>query len=231
MSSPVQIGVFDSGFGGLPSLKLCLKLSRRQYLYFGDTARLPYGSKSVETVAKYACRGGALSGETGRGAAGDCLQHGHCAGVGSNSRRFIVQVVGVVEPGAQGARRRQTRKVAVIGTEATVSAMRTGERWRRVRLSLPRESLPPAGAFGRRRLGRPSGDRAGRENLSGRGFRDRFQSADVLLLGCTHYPLLKQVLHRSVPENVTLVDFCRIHGACGSEPGEYRKARWQFKRR
>src|SRR5919204_5148952 len=58
-SGPAQspiIGVFDSGFGGLTVLKALLEaLPGAEYLYFGDTARLPYGSKSVETVARYAC--------------------------------------------------------------------------------------------------------------------------------------------------------------------------------
>jgi len=51
-----KIGIFDSGFGGLTVLKALLEaLPEAEYLYFGDTARLPYGSKSVETVARYAC--------------------------------------------------------------------------------------------------------------------------------------------------------------------------------
>src|SRR5438128_9332249 len=55
-TTPPIIGVFDSGFGGLTVLKALLEvIPQAEYLYFGDTARLPYGSKSVETVAKYAC--------------------------------------------------------------------------------------------------------------------------------------------------------------------------------
>src|SRR5205809_7863933 len=55
-TTPPVIGVFDSGFGGLTVLKALLEvIPDAEYLYFGDTARLPYGSKSVETVAKYAC--------------------------------------------------------------------------------------------------------------------------------------------------------------------------------
>src|SRR5579862_7793475 len=76
------IGVFDSGFGGLTVLKALLELiPEADYCYFGDTARLPYGSKSVETVARYAVEA-AFPRVAGRADAGDCLQHGNGAGAG-----------------------------------------------------------------------------------------------------------------------------------------------------
>src|SRR5713226_5933434 len=117
------IGVFDSGFGGLTVLKALLEVIPTDYIYFGDTARLPYGSKSAETVAKYAI-----------GAAQYLEQHGAqmlviacntatALALDRITRASSVPVVGVVEPGAaRAAAVSQIRRVVVIGTEATVSS-------------------------------------------------------------------------------------------------------------
>ena len=118
------IGVFDSGFGGLTVLKeLVALVPDADYLYFGDTARLPYGSKSAETVAKYAI-----------GAAHYLEQHGaEMLVIACNTATALaldqitqasgVPVVGVVEPGAERATAAsRAGKVVVIGTEATVTS-------------------------------------------------------------------------------------------------------------
>ena len=118
------IGVFDSGFGGLTVLKELIALApEADYIYFGDTARLPYGSKSAETVARYAI-----------GAAQYLEQHGaQMLVIACNTATALaldqitqassVPVVGVVEPGAaRAAAASQVRRVVVIGTEATVSS-------------------------------------------------------------------------------------------------------------
>src|SRR6185369_1142234 len=118
------IGVFDSGFGGLTVLKELVALAPdADYIYFGDTARLPYGSKSADTVARYAI-----------GAAQYLEQHGaQMLVIACNTATALaldqitqassVPVVGVVEPGAaRAAAASQVRRVVVIGTEATVSS-------------------------------------------------------------------------------------------------------------
>ena len=118
------IGVFDSGFGGLTVLKELIAMApEADYIYFGDTARLPYGSKSAETVARYAI-----------GAAQYLEQHGaQMLVIACNTATALaldrikqassVPVVGVVEPGtARAAAVSQVGRVVVIGTEATVSS-------------------------------------------------------------------------------------------------------------
>src|SRR5438874_2370285 len=118
------IGVFDSGFGGLTVLRELVNLiPEADYLYFGDTARLPYGSKSAETVSRYAM-----------GATQYLEQHGaEMLVVACNTATALaldnveqtskVPVVGVVEPGAErAAAESKNRKVVVIGTEATISS-------------------------------------------------------------------------------------------------------------
>src|SRR6476620_1611028 len=122
MSRRPIIGVFDSGFGGLTVLRELVALAPdADYLYFGDTARLPYGSKSVETVARYAI-----------GAAHFLETHGaQMLVIACNTATALaldkitlassVPVVGVVDPGAASASAAsQTRRVVVIGTEADV---------------------------------------------------------------------------------------------------------------
>src|ERR1700745_3688483 len=112
------LGVFDSGFGGLTVLKALLEhIPGADYAYFGDTARLPYGSKSAETVAKYAV-----------GAAHHLEQHGAqmlviactpapALALGEITHAAGVPVVGGVEPGAnQAAHASRNHRVVVIGT-------------------------------------------------------------------------------------------------------------------
>src|SRR6266404_587260 len=119
-----KIGVFDSGVGGLTVLRaLVERIPDADYLYFGDTARLPYGSKSADTVAKYAV-----------GAAHFLEAHGaQMLVIACNTATALaldkitlasgVPVVGVVAPGAaKASAASQARKVVVIGTEATVSS-------------------------------------------------------------------------------------------------------------
>src|SRR5258708_4800703 len=118
------IGVFDSGFGGLTVLKALLEIiPEADYLYFGDTARLPYGSKSVETVAKYAVEAAHFL--EGHGAALLVIACNTATALALDriTAAAHVPVVGVVEPGAEAAAGvSKNKKVVVIGTEATVSS-------------------------------------------------------------------------------------------------------------
>jgi len=202
------IGVFDSGFGGLTVLKALLKLiPHADYVYFGDTARLPYGSKSVDTVAKYAV-----------GAAHHLEQHrAQMLVIACNTATALaldqitqaanVPVVGVVDPGAdRAAGTSEKKKVVVIGTEATVSS------------HAYLKALETRGAHAREKacplfvplveegwIEHPVTEQVARIYLK-EAFADGFENADVLLLGCTHYPLIKPVLQRVAPAHVSIVD-------------------------
>ena len=202
------IGVFDSGFGGLTVLKeLVALIPNADYLYFGDTARLPYGSKSAETVARYAV--GAV----------DFLQN-HSAEmlvIACNTATALalpqiqcasrVPVEGVVKPGAErAAAASEKRKVVVIATEATVSshAYLKALEFRGVEA---REKACPllVPLVEEGWIEHPVTEQVARIYLQ-EAFGDGFHSADVLVLGCTHYPLLKPVLRRVAPPHVTIVD-------------------------
>ncbi len=118
------IGVFDSGFGGLTVLKALLELvPDADYLYFGDTARLPYGSKSVETVARYAVEAAHYLEGHGAGLMVIACNTATALALDQITSGAHVPVVGVVEPGAEAAASvSKNKKVVVLGTEATVGS-------------------------------------------------------------------------------------------------------------
>jgi glutamate racemase len=202
------IGVFDSGFGGLTVLKELVALAPdADYLYFGDTARLPYGSKSAETVAKYAI-----------GAAHYLEAHGaQMLVIACNTATALaldkitlasgVPVVGVIAPGAaKASAASQTRKVVVIGTEATISSHAYAKALAARGVEAKEKACPllvPLVEEGW--SDHPVAEQVARIYLD-EAFVDGFESSDVLVLGCTHYPLLKPLLRRLVPTHVVIVD-------------------------
>src|SRR5713226_2514365 len=203
-----RIGVFDSGFGGLTVLKALLEvIPDADYLYFGDTARLPYGSKSVETVARYACEAARFLEQQGAELLVIACNTATALALGQIRQAASVKVVGVIEPGAQQAAAASlSRKVVVIGTEATVCSHAYKNALAALDLEAREKACPllvPLVEEGW--VGHPVTEEIARIYLS-EAFSDGFHSADVLLLGCTHYPLLKPVLRRVAPDNVTLVD-------------------------
>src|SRR6201987_1525150 len=118
------IGVFDSGFGGLTVLKELVGLSpHADYLYFGDTARLPYGSKSVETVARYAVAAAHFLENRGAELLVIACNTATALALDRITNAAHVPVIGVVEPGAeQASAASKNRRVVVVGTGATVAS-------------------------------------------------------------------------------------------------------------
>ena len=202
------IGVFDSGFGGLTVLKALLEvIPDAEYLYFGDTARLPYGSKSVETVARYACEAAKFLEQQGAKMLVIACNTATALALDQIQHAASVKVLGVVEPGAQRAlAESKNRKVVVIGTDATVSSHAYHRALSAHGLEAREKACPllvPLVEEGW--VNHPVTEQVARIYLD-EAFTDGFRSADVLLLGCTHYPLLKPLLHRVVPSYVKLVD-------------------------
>src|SRR5215469_16720922 len=211
MTSPPRrptIGVFDSGFGGLTVLKeLLLQYPDADYLYFGDTARLPYGSKSVETVAKYAVEAARFL--EGQGA--ELLVIACNTATALALDRIIaaahVRVVGVVEPGAERASSAsRNRRVVVVGTEATV-ASHAYKKALEIRGVEAKEKACPllVPLVEEGWVEHPVTQEVAKIYLT-EAFADGFRDADVLVLACTHYPLIKPVLCRAAPAHVTIVD-------------------------
>ncbi len=202
------IGVFDSGFGGLTVLKALLELiPDADYAYFGDTARLPYGSKSVETVARYAVE-----------AAHYLESHGaQMLVIACNTATALaldqimvgahVPVIGVIEPGAEAAAAAsRNRRIVVIGTEATVSSHAYQKALEARGLAAREKACPllvPLVEEGW--VEHAVTEQVARIYLD-EAFADGFSDADTLVLGCTHYPLLQAVLRRVAPGHVGIVD-------------------------
>jgi glutamate racemase len=202
------IGVFDSGFGGLTVLKALLKLAPHvDYVYFGDTARLPYGSKSVETVAKYAVEAARFLDQRQAQMLVIACNTATALALDQITAAAKVPVVGVVEPGAERAAASSAKKkVVVIGTEATVSSHAYREALRARGVQAHEKACPlfvPLVEEGWNE--HPVTEDVARIYLK-EAFAEGFEDADVLLLGCTHYPLIKPVLYRVAPAHVKIVD-------------------------
>lgn len=202
------IGVFDSGFGGLTVLKALLELiPGADYLYFGDTARLPYGSKSVETVARYAVEAAHYLESHGAELLVIACNTATALALDRITAAAHVPVVGVVEPGAEAAASAtKNKKVVVVGTEATVSSHAYRKALEARALKAREKACPllvPLVEEGW--VEHPVTEQVAQIYLRA-AFADGFQDADVLVLGCTHYPLLKPLLRRVAPAHVSIVD-------------------------
>jgi glutamate racemase len=202
------IGVFDSGFGGLTVLKALLEvIPGADYLYFGDTARLPYGSKSAETVAKYAAEAAHFLESNGAQMLVIACNTATALALDRITTAARVPVVGVVEPGAQAAASAsRNKKTVVIGTEATVCS-HAYRKALEVRGLEAREKACPllVPLVEEGWTEHPVTEEVVRIYL-GEAFADGFREADTMVLGCTHYPLLKPVLRRATPSHVQIVD-------------------------
>jgi glutamate racemase len=203
-----NIGVFDSGFGGLTVLKALLELiPDADYIYFGDTARLPYGSKSVETVARYAVEAAHYLEAHGAELLVIACNTATALALDRIIAAAHVPVVGVVEPGAEAAASvSRNKKVVVIGTEATISSHAYRKALESRGLNAREKACPllvPLVEEGW--VEHPVTEQVARIYL-GEAFAEGFHDADALVLGCTHYPLLKPLLHRVAPSHVSIVD-------------------------
>jgi glutamate racemase len=204
----LKVGVFDSGFGGLTVLKALLKaVPGADYLYFGDTARLPYGSKSADTVARYACEAARFLEQQGAGLLVIACNTATALALEQIRKTASVEVVGVIEPGAQQAAGvSRTKKAVVIGTEATISSHAYRNALAKFQIESQEKACPLLVPLVEEGWITHSVTKEIAGIYLAEAFADGFNSADVLLLGCTHYPLLKPVLEEIVPKGVTLVD-------------------------
>ena len=202
------IGVFDSGFGGLTVLKALLELiPGADYVYFGDTARLPYGSKSVDTVARYAVEAAHFLESQGAHMLVIACNTATALALDQITAAAHVPVIGVVEPGAEAAgSATKNRRIVVIGTEATVSSHAYRKALEARGLQAREKACPllvPLVEEGW--VEHAVTEQVARIYLA-EAFADGFRDADTMVLGCTHYPLLKPLLERVTPGHVSIVD-------------------------
>jgi len=206
VSGTAPIGVFDSGVGGLTVLEALRRaLPGERFLYLGDTARLPYGTKSEPTVRQYAVNAAAHLVARGIKLLVVACNTASSYALDAIARVVDVPVVGVVEPGVEAALATGARRIAVAGTEGTVAS---GAYQRALAMAAPGLEVravpcPLFVALAEEGWGdHPVTDLVAREYLGevlGWG-------AEAIILGCTHYPLLLPSLRRVAGPDIRLVD-------------------------
>ena len=202
-----RIGVFDSGVGGLTVLRALANKLPAHYLYFGDTARLPYGTKSAETVARYAGAAARFLENQGIDLLVIACNSATALALPQIEQAVRIPVVGVVEPGAAMASQvSQTRSAIVIATEATVSSHAYREALQRLGMGAQEKACPlfvPLVEEGW--IDHPVTEQVAQIYLA-EAMAAASGRADVLVLACTHYPLLAPLLRRITPPQVSIVD-------------------------
>ncbi len=203
-----KVGVFDSGVGGLTVLRALIeRIPQADYLYFGDTARLPYGSKSASTVAQYAVEAARYLESQGAELLVIACNTATALALPEIKSAAKVPVIGVIEPGAEtAAASSKNRKVVVIGTEATVGSHAYRHALEARHVAVHEKACPlfvPLVEEGW--LEHPVTEEVARIYLA-EAFAGLASDADVLVLGCTHYPLIKNLLRRVAPGHVAIVD-------------------------
>ncbi len=206
------IGVFDSGVGGLTVLKaLVRQLPRERFVYLGDTARLPYGTKSPQTVVRYALQASEALAQYGVKCMVVACNTASAVGLTAVSERIRdVPVVGVIEPGAEAAcRASRSGHIAVIATEGTVRGGAYQDAIVRLR-SDARVSAVPAQLFvalAEEGLCRgPIAESVARHYLEPLFGSRSGSRPDTLVLGCTHFPMLVDPIRAVVGAGVNIVD-------------------------
>jgi glutamate racemase len=211
VGAPV-IGVFDSGFGGLTVLKALLqRMPGARFVFLGDTARLPYGSKSRRTIARYAAESAQfLVKEQGAEFLVIACNTASALALDAIQEAVPVPVLGVIEPGAAAAATSsETKDVLVLATEATVASHAYAAACRARGLRGVEKACPllvPLVEEGW--IEHPVTEEVVRiylkevlDEAAAAG-----QSPDTLVLGCTHYPLLRGVFERAVPDGMGIID-------------------------
>ena len=201
------IGVFDSGIGGLTVMHaLMRRLPEEHLIYFGDTARVPYGPKSPETVRRFSRENVRLLLQRGVKMVVVACNTASAHALDDLRRVHAIPVVGVIGPGARAAAR-ATRcgRVGVIGTHGTIASDAYGSALRAIRPDLQVVSqacplLVPLAEEGL--LDHPAARLIAEEYLTPL----REDGIDALILGCTHYPLFKPLLAGILGDGVALID-------------------------
>jgi len=206
----LPIGIFDSGVGGLTVYRaLHERLRDEHFVYLGDTARVPYGTKSLATVERYAIENSQFLVARGIKILVVACNTASALALPKIRERIGIDVVGVIGPGARKAveitREKGNPKIGVIATEATIASRAYSEAIRRI--SATAEIVETAC---------PLFVSLAEENWTHEpetfSIAEKYlkkiveKNVNALVLGCTHYPILREVIQKIVGENVTLID-------------------------
>ena len=201
------IGVFDSGIGGLTVLRALVEtLPGEDFIYLGDTARLPYGTKSNEVILRYTRENSEFLLAKGIKMLVVACNTSSAVALAEISRLTVVPVIGVIDPGAEAAvKASRNGKIGVIGTEATIAS---GAYTRAIHTLRPGAEIYTRACP----LLVPLVEEGWTENeIAERTVAWYLESLkqsgiDTLLLGCTHYPLLWGLFERVLGPRIRIVD-------------------------
>lgn len=200
------IGVFDSGVGGLTVLRaLRERLPREPTIYLGDTARVPYGTKSPETVIRYSRHNARFLLERDVKLLVVACNTATAHALPTLQAELSIPVIGVVEPGVEAAiAAAATGRIGVIGTTGTIAS---GAYQRALEARAPRATVVARACplfVPLAEEGWTTGDVPAA--AAARYLGDLRGSIDALVLGCTHYPLLRETIAQVLGPSVALVD-------------------------
>lgn len=203
----LPIGIFDSGVGGLTVVRQIHRaLPRENLVYLGDTARVPYGTKSPQTVVRFACEdAGFLVRQNVKAIVVACNTASAWA-IPTLERAFGLPIFGVILPGAQAALEQTlSHRIGVIGTGATIRSQAYDQsiRSRDERVKVFSRACPLLVPLVEEGWLSHSVTKAVLREYLAPLLRQRI---DTLVLGCTHYPLLKPAIREAVGSAVALVD-------------------------
>lgn len=206
-NTELPIGIFDSGVGGLTVVRqIHQELPREDLVYLGDTARVPYGTKSPSTVIRFSCEDTQFLLQQNVKAVVVACNTASAWALPTLEKKFKVPIFGVILPGVRAALdRTRSRRVGIIGTSATIRS----QAYSRALLARGEDVR----VFGRAcPLLVPLVEEGWIRHRVARQILDQYLSPmrrhriDTLILGCTHYPLLKPAIRRTMGKGVALID-------------------------
>ncbi len=207
INKTAPIGIFDSGIGGLTVAKRIISmLPNENIVYFGDTARVPYGSKSNSTVIEYAIQDAQFLINKNVKLIIVACNTASSVALDSLKRKYNIPIIGMIEPGASLAvKKSKNKRVGVIGTNSTINNKAYSEQIKTLdaEISIIEKACP---------LFVPIAEEGWLNHEATRliaiEYLQEFIDAeiDTLILGCTHYPLLAETIQNIMGEKVTLID-------------------------
>lgn len=214
------IGVFDSGVGGLTVLKALRKaLPHRDFLYLGDTARVPYGRKPPAMVREFALEIAGFLERRGAEAIVVACNTATAVALQDIQQAYALPVWGVIEPGVEAAvRATQSGRVGVIGTKGTIRSEAYQRRLEARGMQVWAKACPLFVHLVEEDLADSS-----EAELVARHYLADMPNIDTLILGCTHYPVLAPMLRRVLSPGIHLVESATVaaewvRSALGEDP-------------
>lgn len=207
MEKEKPIGVFDSGIGGLTVVKrLTSILPNENIIYFGDTARVPYGSKSNSTVIEYSLQASEFLIKKGVKAIVVACNTASSVAIDEIKKHYNVPIIGMIEPGSKYALKiTKNNKIGVAGTRATINNKAYSNYIKLLNSNIEVFEIAcplfvPLAEEGW--INHESTKLIAKEYLN--ELKDK--QIDTLILGCTHYPLLSEIIQNVMGSDVELVD-------------------------